>query len=337
MYICKKIFKVMLNRRILRIKAFKILFSSYISSDRSLKIALEELETSCQATRDLYLYMLSVISPLTNIAKERIESAKNRINPTEEEKNPNTKFIDNLLTKFFEEDIDFTKIIQKKKFSWDAYDLYLRKTLTTIMERDYFKKYMASETCSLKEDCKLFIKIFEDEFVDSPELEQILEEQSIYWNDDLAYALTQVCTSIKEVGKSNSWSLPLLYQSEAKLSKARANGEIISVDDDKAFVNKLLSAGFVNYDKYRDMVAEAVPSWDKDRMIGTDLSLIILGLSEVVTFPEIPIKVSLNEYVGISMFYGGANSKSFVNGLLDRLVKKFEEEGVFTKVGRGLL
>ena len=327
----------MLNRRILRIQAFKVLFSSFMTNDKSLSDALGELELSCVATRDLYLYMLSIVSPLTKIARERMETAKNRINPTEEEKNPNTKFIDNQLTRFLEDHIDFNKIIQKKKFNWEPYDLYLRKTLTTIMEKEYFKNYMEAESFSLKEDCKLFIKIFESEFVNSLELEQILEEQSLYWNDDLAYSLTQVCESLKEIGKSNSWTLPLLYQSDIKKAKAKIKGELIDVDDDKTFVIKLFSAAYLNYNKYLEIVGGMVTNWDNNRLIGTDLSIIILGLSEAVTFPEIPVKVSINEYIDISRYYGGANSKTFVNGLLDKLIKKFIEDDLIIKTGKGLI
>ena len=182
--------KNMLNRRILRIKAFKVLYSSVLSGNTSLAQAEAQLDQACEATRDLYIYMLGIVSPLTKIANDRIAAAKAKFNPTEEERNPNMKFAENALAKLIDEDVDFQKVFSKKKFSWAQYDLLLKKIMNSVMTKDYYAEYMASEERSLKEDCKLFTRIFEEEFVDSEELEQILEEKSLYWNDDLAYALT---------------------------------------------------------------------------------------------------------------------------------------------------
>ena len=166
----------MLNRRILRLKAFKVLYGSVLSDNMSLTQAQSQLDLSCEATRDLYVYMLGIVSPLTKLAQERIDAAKSKFNPTEEELNPNTKFADNALAKLLDEDVDFQKVFKKKKFSWEQYDLFLKKVLSSIQSKEYYAEYMASGKSSLSEDCKLFTRIFEEEFVDSVELEQILDE-----------------------------------------------------------------------------------------------------------------------------------------------------------------
>ena len=180
----------MLNRRILRLKAFKVLYSSVLSDNMSLTQAQSQLDLSCEATRDLYVYMLGIVLPLTKLAQDRIDAAKSKFNPTEEELNPNTKFAENALAKLLDEDVDFQKVFKKKKFSWDQYDLFMKKVLASVQSKEYFADYMNSGKSSLAEDCKLFTRIYEEEFVDSPELEQILEDKSLYWNDDLAYSLT---------------------------------------------------------------------------------------------------------------------------------------------------
>ena len=164
----------MLNRRILRIKAFKTLYGSVLSGDMTLSQAEANLEASCEAARDLYVFMLGVVAPLTDVAKEKIEAAKSKFNPTDEEKNPNMKFAQNALAVLLNEDIDFQKVFSKKKFSWAQYDLVLKKIFSSIQEKDYYKAYMASDERSLSEDCKLFTKIFEEEFVDCEELENLL-------------------------------------------------------------------------------------------------------------------------------------------------------------------
>ena len=319
----------MLNRRILRIKAFKVLYSSVLAENMSISEAETQLELSCEATRDLYIYMLGIVSPLTKIAQDRIEAAKAKFNPTEEERNPNMKFADNALAKLLDADVDFQKVYKKKKFEWAQYDLFLKKVMTSVAYKDYYAEYMASDKRSLAEDCKLFTRIFEEEFVDSEELEKILEDKSIYWNDDLAYSLTWCCKTLKNLAKGESWSLIPLYQSEM------LSGE--GVESDKFFVKKLLKSSFAGYERYSAMVAESVSGWEKERLFSTDVVLIVMGLAEAASFPTIPVKVTMNEYVEISKFYGTPKSRSFVNGLLDKLMQQLANEGQIQKEGKGLL
>lgn len=319
----------MLNRRILRIKAFKVLYGSVLSENMSLAQAESQLEVSCEATRDLYVYMLGIVSPLTEIARERIEAAKAKFNPTEEELNPNMKFAENALARLLDEDVDFKKIFAKKKLGWQQYDIFLKKVMSSVMTKDYYQEYMASPEKSLKEDCRLFTRIFEEEFVDSEELEAILEEKSLYWYEDLAYALTWCCKSFAAYAKGEGFRLPPLYQSEL------LTGE--GVESDKYFVRKLLQSSFAGYEKYSNMVAESVTGWEKERLFSTDVVLIAMGLAEAVSFPTIPVKVTINEYVEIAKHFGTPKSRSFVNGLLDRLVQSLTEDGQIVKEGKGLL
>ena len=319
----------MLNSRILRIKAFTVLYSSVLAGNMSLAEAEAQLELSCEATRDLYIYMLGIVSPLTKIAQERIEAGKSKFNPTEEERNPNMKFAENALAKFLDEDVDFQKVFKKKKFEWMQYDLFLKKVMTSVASKEYYAEYMASDDKSLAEDCKLFTRIFEEEFVDSEELEKILEDKSLYWNDDLAYSLTWCCKTLKNIAKGENWSLIPLYQSEM------LKGE--GVESDKLFVRRLLKASFAGYERYSAMVAEAVSGWEKERLFSTDVVLVVMGLAEAASFPTIPVKVTMNEYVEISKFYGTPKSRSFVNGLLDKLVQQLANDGQINKEGKGLL
>ena len=319
----------MLNRRILRIKVFKALYSSELKGNSSLAEAEAQLEASCEATRDLYLFMLGTVSPLTKIAADRIDAARRKFNPTEEEKNPNTKFADNALAKLLDADPDFVKLFRKKKFSWEQYDLVLKKIFNSIVTKDYYAAYMQSPESSLKDDCRLFIRIFEEEFVGSSELEAVLEGMSIYWGEDLPYALTYVCRTLDNLGKGGRWTLPPLYLSETRQGP--------DIEDDRLFARNLLRAGYLNYGKYYDMVAGSVSNWDNDRIVSTDMCIIILGMAEAVAFPTIPVKVTINEYVEISKFFGTPKSKIFVNGILDRLIQKMSQDGMIVKSGKGLL
>ena len=318
----------MLNRRILRIKAFKVLYSYAENPSMTLKEAQTQLDLSCRSTRSLYLFMLSIIPALTNEARSRIEAAQHKFNPTEEEKHPNLKFVNNSLAPLLDADVDFQKAITKEKLSWEQYDVLLRKLYDDIRSKDWFAAYMESPDSSIKEDARLFTRICEEEFVDNTDLEDILEDLSIYWNDDLAYALTCCCRTLDGLARGERWSLPPLYQSEMPGNQAK--------DSDFAFVSNLLRCAYCNYGSFFDRIAATVPKWDKDRLFIIDIVLIICGLAEAKAFPEIPVKVTINEYVDISKYYSTPKSRSFVNGLLDKIIQGMIAEGEIVKSGRGL-
>ena len=289
----------MLNRRILRIKAFKELYACAENPGKSLKEALADLDASMEATRDLYLLMLSVIPPLTAEASRRIEAARGKFNPTEEDLNPNLKFVRNSLSPLLEDDPDFRKIIEKKKISWDQYDVFLHDLYESVKTKPWYQAYMESPEVSLAEDVRLFKKMYEEEFEDSEALAAILEDLNIRWTDDLGYVLGFIIRDLDEIARTGRWRLPPLVNSD--------------------------------YPQYEKMIAALVSRWDSDRLYTTDVVLIALGLSEAVCFPEIPLRVTINEYVEISKFYSTPKSGSFVNGLLDRLIKQFAAEGKINK------
>lgn len=308
----------MLNRRILRIKAFKVIYGYAVTGRKSQEEACAELDLSCEATRDLYLLMLAVVSPLTREARSRIEAARSKINPTEEDLHPNEKFASNALAPLLDEDADFQKILSRKKLGWEAYDIFIRNLYDSVREKPYFRKYMDSEGRSLAEDCRLFVKIYEEEFVDNEAMERILEELSIYWNDDLAYALTWCCRTLDDLAAKRPWSLPELYQSD--IIRKRKPGTDMSSDRD--FVRKLLRCALAGYERYFAKVVESVADWDSDRLFSSDMAIIACAMAELENFPEIPQNVTLNEYIEISKFYCSPKSRGFINGLLDRFIKE---------------
>lgn len=303
----------MLNRRILRIKAFKAIYSYTENRAATLRELESQLEHSLEATRDLYLFLLASVEPLTAEALSRIEAARSKFNPSEEELHPNLKFTTNKIAPILSEDPDFRKLIEKKKFSWDQYDALLRHLYETIRERDYFKEYLASGPNTLKEDAELWIKIFENEFEDNEDLAAILEDLSIWWNDDTAYALSWCCRTMEALGKGRTWELPPLFMSDLDTKGDK--------DSDKAFVIKLLRTAYNGFDRYAARIAEVTPKWDSGRICTTDLALIISGLAEHEAFPAIAGKVTINEFVEISKYYSTPESRAFVNGILDKLFK----------------
>lgn len=300
----------MLNRRILRIKAFKAVYSRTENPAMTVKEGETQLELSCEATRDLYLFLLALPAALTAEALGRIEAAKGKFNPTEDELHPNMKFAGNGIAPLLSGDPDFTKIIQKKKLSWDQYDVLLRHLYDTLRTRDYYSAYMSSGQKSIKEDAALWSRFYASELEDNAELEEILEDMGIWWNDDLAYALNWCCRTMESLGKGERWNLPPLYMSDMSEKS----------ESDKAFIVKVLRTAFARYDYFVDRIAEITPKWDRSRICSTDLALIVSGLAENAAFPDQGSGIIINEYVEISKYYSTPESRAFVNGILDRLI-----------------
>lgn len=317
----------MLNRRILRIKAFKVLYSYAENPSMTLQEAESCLETSMEATRTLYIFLLGVIPAITGEAARRTEDARNKFNPTEEERNPNMKFVENSLAHLLDQDPDFQKAFGKRKLDWEQYDAFLRSLYESVCSKDWYKEYMSSPERSLREDVKLFTRMFEEEFSGNEALESILEDLSIWWNDDLEYSLTACCDTLRDIALGQRWELPPLFKSQMP-SRSRSRKPD---DSDRQFVTRLLRTAYSCYGKYSALVADSTSQWDVDRLFVTDIVLIVMGLAEAKAFPDMPLKVTINEYVEISKFYSTPKSRSFVNGILDRLVKKLIGEGEIVK------
>ena len=302
---------------------FKTLYCSAENKSMTLKEAASMLESQCEATRDLYLFLMAVIPALTSEAERRIEAAKGKFNPTQEERNPNMKFVQNPLAVLLTEDPDFQKLLSRKKLSWDQYDVFLRNLWDSVSAKDWFAEYMNLDGNTLSGACDLFKHIFEEEFEDNEALEDILQDMSILWSDDLSYALIWCIRTLGVISRTGVWRYPPLYQSELPENKA--------MDSDADFANRLLSTTFGNSSRYSTEIAEAVSKWDRDRLYVPDVVLVSMGLSEAENFPSIPLSATINEYVEISKFYCTPKSRAFVNGLLDRLIRKEIEEGKVTK------
>ena len=306
----------MLNRRILRVKAFKVLYAYAENQDLTLKEALASLDASCEATRDLYLYMMAVIPALTAEAARRIEAARGKFNPTEEDLHPRMRFAQNAVSTLLLEDPDFRRLTEKKKISWANDDALVSSLYETLLTRPWFQAYLDGQEASLQADIRLWQQFFQEELEDNEELQAILEDSSIFWADELPYVLGTCIRSLEEMGRTGRWSFPPLYQSDILSAQGKP------AESDRDFVHKLVTASYGRYAEYSALVAGSVSKWDQDRLYTTDTVLIVMGLTEAETFPEIPVKVSINEYVEISKYYSTPKSRGFVNGLLDRLIKE---------------
>jgi len=301
----------MLSRRILRIKAFKAIYALAENPEITLKETERRLEHSCEATRDLYLFLLALTGPLGEEAAQRIEASRSKFTATEEERNPNLKFVSNRISALFREDPDFQRIIKKKKLSWEPYDAFLRHFYEEIREQDWFLRYMDSGISDINEDAQLWCDIFAS-LEDNRELEEILEDLPLGWSDELPYALKAVLRTMQQLGRGREWTVPPLYKSEMDGRSAE--------ESDRDFLFNLTRKAFRGFDSYRERISGLTRKWDPDRICATDLALIACGIAESEAFPQTSRNIIINEYVEISKYYSTPESSAFVNGLLDKLI-----------------
>lgn len=323
-YLCKYFgikYVSMLNRRLIRVKVFKVLFSKIAANMRNEDAAKADLLNSCEQTIDLYYFLLRIPVELKKIAQTKIDNGLRKFHPTEEEAHPNLKFVNNRFISIVENDPGYCKLLQKKGLVWDAEDSFLRKMYASVVSSDYFTDYMNSSNDSLEEDVQLIRAIYESEFEDNEDLEDILEDRSLMWMDDMVYAVNLILRNLGEIARSGKVSYVKVFAKE----------------DDREFALTLLSHSMAKYDDYMKIVSSHIANWEPERLVSTDMALIVMGISEAVAFETIPVKVTINEYVDISKYYSTANSKSFVNGLLDRIIQKLLNDGTIVKTGRGLV
>ena len=316
----------MINRRLIRIKVFKELFSKVSTGSYDVVPAENELLAACKKTRELYCLMLLLPVELSKMAQEKIDTGLQKFHPTAQEMNPSFKFAQNKFSELVANDEEFLKYCKHHGISWETKFLTVRSIFNSMCSKEYFQKFMSGSEvtiggANLKDSVKLFEHIYKEELEDSEAVGDMLEEQCSLWSDDLGYVLLTILKDLKQIAKSGKITVPDVFMKE----------------DDEVFAKKLLKACMINYDEYTELAQSFLSKWDVERVVSTDLTLIVMGIAEAVKFETIPLKVIINEYVEISKYYSTPKSKVFVNGLLNRVLQKLQKEGKIHKQGRGLV
>lgn len=307
----------MINRVLIRLKVVQILYAYYKNSGKSMKAVEDEVFFSLSKAYDLYNYLLLLMAGVTHYAADRISFKSLKLRPTDSDINPNLKFVNNRFIAQLEANTALCKFAEKSKVNWVEHSDLLRRLLDKIEDSDIYKEYMASETSSYEEDRELWRKLYKAFVFDNEELDALLEEQSLYWNDDKSIVDTFVLKTIKRFEESAGADQQLLPEYKDV--------------NDMDFARKLFRNAVSKADEYRELMAQNSKNWDMSRFAFMDVVIMQVALAEILTFGDIPLSVSLNEYVEIAKYYSTAKSGSFVNGLLDSITKKLRADGVINK------
>ena len=312
----------MISRRMLRIKVIKTLYAHLKSESDSLMASQKTLLNSIDKTYDLYVLTLSLVAELAHYAEQRQELAKKKQLPTYEDLNPNRKFVDNRVVQLIANSDSVNDYLASRKLSWAAYPELIKMLYTQLEQTEYFQTYMSQQERSFKDDLALVTEFFTRELEECEMLEDVLDEMSILWNDDLGFALIMVLRTLSSVRASHE---------EIKLVPK------FKSEEDLDFACELFAKTAVNYDEYQQQIERFTRNWDVERIAFMDNLIMATAVAELVGFESIPVKVTLDEYIEIAKFYSTNSSGTFINGVLDKLVAALQQEGRINKSGRGLI
>ena len=307
----------MINRVLIRLKIVQIVYAYYQNGGKNLDTAEKELFFSLSKAYDLYNYLLLLMVEVTKQANKRLNAAKNKLVPTKEELFPNTKFVENRFIAQLEVNKQLLEFSNNQKKTWENEADFVKTLCDKILESDIYKEYMASETSSYEEDRELWRKLYKNIIFNNIELDQVLEDQSLYWNDDKEIVDTFVLKTIKRFDEKNGAKQELLPE--------------FKDEEDQNFARRLFRRTILNADYYRHLISENTKNWDLDRVAFMDVVIMQIALAEILSFPNIPVSVSLNEYVEIAKLYSTPKSGGFINGTLDGIVNSLKKENKLTK------
>lgn len=313
----------MISRRIIRIKVMQSLYAFHSSPDQTLNLAEKELFFSINKSYDLYHWLLQLLVEVHTYAGDRLEIKRAKNLPTAEDLNPNTKFIENSIILKVVENKPLQDYIAKSKLSWINHPELVKKLYNELLESEYYGIYMSKDENTVKDDRDLIDYFYANIVAQSEDIYQLLEEQSIFWNDDLEFVASMIIKTLRKFKPSSGSSKSLM--------------PLFKDDDDIDFTKKLFRKAILNSAEHREIIKKHLRNWDIERVAFIDVLIMEMALCEFLYFNSIPTKVSLNEYIDLAKFYSTTKSRTFINGILDKILKSLKEEGKISKLGRGLI
>lgn len=302
----------MLGRRQLREKAMQAVYAWKTAGEDSDQRAIEKnMLKGVDEIYDLYIYLLNLLEFQKTIAENKIELAKNKNFRTEEDLNPNLKFVNNPIFRILDENEELNAYTSKnKQLSWDLLDTYPNHIFKEILASEEYVAYMKNDQLSFEEDKLFMMDVYEKYIAPNENLHDWLEEKNLYWADDLHIANSMVLTTLKSFLSKSSGKIKLF--------------KVYKDDEDREFVIELFRKTIRYSEETLKMIEEKATNWELDRIAVLDLVLMQMALTEFHYFPNIPPKVTLNEYIDLSKIYSTEKSKVFVNGILDRSLKELK-------------
>jgi len=314
----------MTSRRLIRIKVLQLLYAYSKRENISIAETENDLLHSIQKSTELYHFILLLFSDIRHIAYLKIDGKRHKITANEEEKKPNTKFIENTVFELFEKNRKLQAELKAEGITWVKNPEIIEHFYSRIIESPIYEKYMNHSEKSFEEDKELIIDIFKNIITQDDIFFETMEDNNIYWNDDFELVFNVIYKTLKNLKADFNEESNFMY-------------DVFSSLDDVQFAKKLLRSTLLNNDDTLKLIDKFTKNWEIERISDMDKIILSEAINEILTFPSIPVKVSFDEYIEIAKNYSSAKSSAFINGILDKIVINLKEENRINKAGRGLV
>lgn len=300
-----------------RTRVVQTLFAYYKDSDKTASTARKELQKSFADTYDLYFILLDFANVLTAYAQQQLEEQIARARATHSEWKPNRRFVQNRLAQQLFDNRALRARIQDQHLSWDTGMAAVSEIYRQLIDSDFFRKYMEAEECSYEEDKKLWRHIYQYLLINSEVLADALDEMEVAldksnWTTDADIVISYIIKTIKRFTEESTPETPLL--------------EMFDNEEELQFALRLLATALKEHEHFEQLINSHLKGWDADRIAYMDRVLLETALAEIITFPEIALTVSLNEYIELAKTYSGDKSYMFINGILNEILRDLQAE-----------
>lgn len=306
----------MINRKLIRVKIVQLTYAYYQNGHHNMDTAEKELLFSLSKAYDLYIYLLGLIVAITQEERRRVDIATRRAE-REGTETPSQRFAFNKFATQLEENKQLNLFMEDKKMSWENDVEAVRKLCDQIEQSPLYQEYMMSDAEEYETDRELWRRIYRTLIQGNEDLDAILEEKSLYWNDDKEIVDTFVLKTIKRFDPANKADQELLPEYDDT--------------EDREYALKLFRSTILNADTYQRYMSETSRNWNFSRLAYMDVVLMQIAIAEMLTFPNIPISVTINEYVDLAKLYSTPKSGGYINGMLDAIARHLVDTGRLLK------
>lgn len=312
----------MFSRRLLRIKILQILYAHFKAAGKTYVQSEKELIYSLHKSFELYHYLMLLLVELVEYAESRIELSSTKNIPDWDDLHPNRKFVDNLFVQQLKKNKQLKDFVYKNKLQWNQYPEIIKNLYHFLTETEFYKVYMSQPDHTYNTDKRFAIRIYHDVVMNYEDLYKNLEDQNIYWIDDIDFIIKMVIKTFRKFKpeEENSELLPMFHD-----------------EYDMDYSKKLLRKTILRHEENNGLISNSAKNWELERIAFTDYLIIQLAITEAVEFKSIPVKVTMNEYIEISKVFSTRKSSQFINGILENIFTKLRQEKKIIKQGRGLI
>jgi len=314
----------MLNRRHLRIKALQNIFAWHMTDKRDVTSSKKALMQSIDNVYEMYIWMLSLLVEVTEYTGIDATERANKHLPTAEDLNPNLKLLNNKFAVVLRDNPEFTSLVNKYQINWMSDPEFVKGIFNTLKVTPEYAAYLADEDNSLEESKSIIKFVFRKIILKSHNIIQAFEDKFISWSVDKEVMQGMVAKTIKN-----------FTSDDPKMNKLTPISQ--DWDEDKKFVEDLFIYTLKSDKEYQAYIAERTKNWESERIALMDTILMKMAICELLNFPSIPVKVTINEYLDLSKDYSTPKSNSFINGILDKIMGDLKRNNSIKKIGRGLI